>query len=275
MHRVIKEIQGYRFTICKAFLITIAIIAVPALSASLIRIRDIGWRPVMGIHIFIAVVLWSFAFLRNRIPYVYQAGFIVFMFLAIGVGGLYQFGLIAGGIVFLTAAAPIATIFFEWRTGIAILVFSLLCAALFGVFTVSGGLLHDFDIASYALAPSSWLTSVFGWALTSTALTVSLHVFNGKLIKALIISQERADELNEQKLILQQTIAEKEKALTEIRTLQGIIPICSYCHRIRSDEGAWSRLEAYISKHSEAKFSHSICPECEVRARKDLGLEAE
>ena len=51
-------------------------------------------------------------------------------------------------------------------------------------------------------------------------------------------------------------------ALTEIKTLRGIIPICSYCHNIRDDEGAWDEIEAYISKHSDAKFSHGICPKC-------------
>jgi len=52
------------------------------------------------------------------------------------------------------------------------------------------------------------------------------------------------------------------KAKAEIKQLKGIIPICSYCHNIRNDEGAWSQLEKYISEHSEAQFSHGICPKC-------------
>jgi len=57
-------------------------------------------------------------------------------------------------------------------------------------------------------------------------------------------------------------IANLESALKEIKTLQGIIPICSYCKKIRDDAGAWDIVEAYICKHSEAQFSHGICPEC-------------
>jgi CHASE3 domain sensor protein len=57
-------------------------------------------------------------------------------------------------------------------------------------------------------------------------------------------------------------IAELKTALDEIKTLKGIIPICSYCHKIRDDEGAWSRLEAYLEDHSEAAFSHGICDQC-------------
>ena len=62
-------------------------------------------------------------------------------------------------------------------------------------------------------------------------------------------------------------------ALNEIKTLQGVIPICSYCHSIRDDEGAWNRLESYISKHSTASFSHGICPSCITKARFDSGIE--
>lgn len=66
-----------------------------------------------------------------------------------------------------------------------------------------------------------------------------------------------------------QTIAEREKlikelnqSLEEIQTLKGIIPICSYCKNIRDDKGSWSKLEKYISQHSDAEFSHGICPGC-------------
>jgi hypothetical protein len=53
-----------------------------------------------------------------------------------------------------------------------------------------------------------------------------------------------------------------ETALSEIKTLQGIVPICSYCKKIRDDEGYWDQVETYLSQHSEAKFSHGICPDC-------------
>lgn len=53
-----------------------------------------------------------------------------------------------------------------------------------------------------------------------------------------------------------------QAALDQIKTLHGILPICSYCKQIRNDHGAWQRLEEYIQHHSEAEFSHSICPKC-------------
>lgn len=53
-----------------------------------------------------------------------------------------------------------------------------------------------------------------------------------------------------------------QQALDEIKTLRGIIPICAHCKQIRDDEGMWKRIEEYIHAHSEARFSHGICPDC-------------
>lgn len=66
---------------------------------------------------------------------------------------------------------------------------------------------------------------------------------------------------------------EKEKletALSDVRTLSGLIPICSSCKKIRDDRGYWNQLEKFIQKHSTATFSHSICPECLKRLYPDL-----
>ena len=58
----------------------------------------------------------------------------------------------------------------------------------------------------------------------------------------------------------------------EIKTLRGIIPICSYCKNIRDDEGAWDKLEKYITERSDAKFSHGVCPNCMAQFARDMEL---
>lgn len=60
----------------------------------------------------------------------------------------------------------------------------------------------------------------------------------------------------------EQVITELQDALTEIRTLQGILPLCSYCKKIRNDNGNWEPVDEYIHNHSQADVSHSICPDC-------------
>ena len=61
---------------------------------------------------------------------------------------------------------------------------------------------------------------------------------------------------------LKELISKLQKALEEIKTLRGIVPICANCKKIRDDKGYWEQVENYVSKHSEAIFSHSICPDC-------------
>ena len=65
-------------------------------------------------------------------------------------------------------------------------------------------------------------------------------------------------------------VAELEAAVLTVKQLHGLIPICSYCKRIRSDSNDWEQLESYISEHTDAQFSHGICPPCLAAACADL-----
>jgi CheY-like chemotaxis protein len=64
-----------------------------------------------------------------------------------------------------------------------------------------------------------------------------------------------------------QLIAQLQRALAEVKTLKGLLPICSYCKKIRDARGEWQRLEKYVTDHSRAKFTHGICPDCLARCR--------
>jgi CheY-like chemotaxis protein len=65
---------------------------------------------------------------------------------------------------------------------------------------------------------------------------------------------------------LQQTLADRvrrlEEALSNVKQLQGLLPMCSYCKRIRDDQNYWQQVESYFSDHSDVQFSHSYCPDC-------------
>jgi methyl-accepting chemotaxis protein len=64
------------------------------------------------------------------------------------------------------------------------------------------------------------------------------------------------------KMERERLIEELQKALSEVKTLRGFLPICSSCKKIRSDQGSWQQIESYIRDHSDAEFSHGICPDC-------------
>ena len=68
----------------------------------------------------------------------------------------------------------------------------------------------------------------------------------------------------------ERALHEREKALEEVRVLRGFLPICASCKKIRSMEGSWTLLEKYISEHSEAEFSHGLCPDCTRKLFPDL-----
>lgn len=76
--------------------------------------------------------------------------------------------------------------------------------------------------------------------------------------------RKRAEE-KQKSLILQ-----LQKALAEVKTLSGMLPICASCKKVRDDKGYWNQIESYLLDHSEAKFSHSICPECAKKLYPDL-----
>ena len=57
-------------------------------------------------------------------------------------------------------------------------------------------------------------------------------------------------------------ITKRKVMEAEVKTLSGLLPICASCKKIRDDKGYWNQIESYIHKHSEAEFSHGICPEC-------------
>jgi DNA-binding response OmpR family regulator len=65
-------------------------------------------------------------------------------------------------------------------------------------------------------------------------------------------------------------VAELQSALRNVKQLSGLLPMCSYCKRIRDDGDYWQQLETYLSHHSEAQFSHGVCPACLEQVLKDL-----
>ena len=70
----------------------------------------------------------------------------------------------------------------------------------------------------------------------------------------------------------QQLVKDLQKAFEEIKTLGGLIPICSYCKNIRDDAGYWQQVEAFVQEHSDATFTHSVCPTCLEKWKKERGL---
>ncbi|MDA8431501.1 MAG: hypothetical protein M0Z60_00905, partial [Nitrospiraceae bacterium] len=79
------------------------------------------------------------------------------------------------------------------------------------------------------------------------------------------ISERQMAEMEREMLI-----EELREALSNVKTLSGLLPICAWCKKIRDDSGYWRQVEAYVSEHSDAEFTHAICPHCMEKLRDDL-----
>ncbi len=91
--------------------------------------------------------------------------------------------------------------------------------------------------------------------------------FDRDELKARVGAGERIVALEQERA---RRLRELEDALDHIKTLQGILPICMYCRRIQSDDASWQRIEEYVAAHSNAEFSHGMCPECTAKYHPEL-----
>jgi hypothetical protein len=94
----------------------------------------------------------------------------------------------------------------------------------------------------------SFSISMLPWSIAFAIFSALLGFLYGKIKQA---HTEKA------KLII-----ELQDALAQVKTLSGLLPICSWCKQIRDDRGYWNQIESYIKEHTEAEFSHGICPAC-------------
>ncbi|MBE0618859.1 MAG: HAMP domain-containing protein [Proteobacteria bacterium] len=105
----------------------------------------------------------------------------------------------------------------------------------------------------------------------------SFNKMSAEVARAQSALRDKIEQLNqeasERKLVemeREKLIAELKATVSEIKRLRGIIPICATCKKIRDDQGSWRQMEAYIGEHSEAEFSHGICPDCRKKVEEEL-----
>jgi hypothetical protein len=198
----------------------------------------------------LVVGLWAI-FRHNQDQAVYRVGLNM---LALAMLYNVAIGAGTGAALYWVFILPLLLFFFQGRRDglISVLfVFLLLFLMLF-----LPGLVHSYD---YGLKTglrfflSFSFVAVLGYGLES-----SRHRFSNML-------QKEHEELLQEKASL-------ENALKQIKTLRGLLPICANCKKVRDDSGYWKQIESYIHEHSDAKFSHGICPDCAKRLYPDIKI---
>jgi hypothetical protein len=134
----------------------------------------------------------------------------------------------------------------------------LVIGAAFG-YLIFHPLIHSISLAHYFVnhprpeylasgIAGAFAISMLPWGLAFAMLGAVIGILWGKILQA---DEEKS-----------KIISELQKALERVKTLNGLLPICASCKKIRDDRGYWNQIEAYIEAYSEAQFSHGICPDC-------------
>jgi len=115
-------------------------------------------------------------------------------------------------------------------------------------------------IMSVVSMATSTYANIFAGKAIESYLTETWNIlvnFGFFLVVVYLVSEEKIISVNNETLI-----NKLKKALDEVKTLTGLLPICSSCKKICDDHGYWKQIELYIGEHTDAEFSHGLCPEC-------------
>ncbi|MGA9755570.1 MAG: hypothetical protein WBV23_10560 [Desulfobaccales bacterium] len=143
----------------------------------------------------------------------------------------------------------------------------LLCIIVLAILGVAISYYYDFIEEMYIWSVLHKSHLIDELVVLLIVLTFGLAIFSFRRWREQIRKHSELKRLMSEK---ERMIVELHEATEKIKILKGFLPICSHCKKIRNDEGYWQQLEKYISEHSEAQFSHGICPTCAEKHYSEL-----
>ena len=240
-----KEIKE---NLINKILVILSIVAFPAVISSVLRIIDIGWKSTFYIHIGIIPVLLLFTIYRKSISLNLKTLFLIFLCFILSIFSFFDYSLSGSGVQYLMLAVLTAVVFTGKKLGKFIYVLAIIIISIVGVLAINGRILPQIDTITYNSNYTSWINVIVDFSLVIGLMIIVLGSI-GELLNTKLSELKIANE-------------ELQKALGEIKTLQGILPICASCKDIKDDKGYWHQVDDYISKHSDAVFSHGLCEDC-------------
>jgi len=120
-----------------------------------------------------------------------------------------------------------------------------------------------FTLPSYSLMDPTPVQTIYFLVVTVFQLSWGMGII-------MMNSHRLTEELLGTQANLNRTVSTLERTLAEVKILSGLLPICAGCKKIRNDQGYWQQIEGYIQEHSQAQFSHGLCPECAKRLYPEL-----
>ena len=205
-------------------------------------------------HVFISLFFWRFMLPAKNTPRVNRIGLVfAVLFVAITLLCMTDMKIKYYAIAWVGSLGPMvfvaAAIYAWWRgfrpAGHFALAWTLSVIGVVSLTIINGGFANH---------------SYFRESAVSVAYLLSVVIWNLSLAERLRLSERTAREQLE--VQVGERTRDLQQALDEVKNLSGLLPICSSCKKIRGDHGYWQGVEQYLHEHTEAQFSHSVCPDC-------------
>lgn len=251
-----EEYHEIKNELINKLIFILGFIVIPAVFFSLLRFFQIGWQKAFFIHILMIPALIILAIYRKNISLSLKTILLMSICILLSILGFIDFGVGSFGIQFLMLCLLLAVVFLERKIAIWTYALCLTIIAITGILFVSG--IVVVNINAYNTYISVWASAFITFSVILGLVIFLVGNLNQTLNSKLTDLKHMYDNL--------------QNAKDEIKTLRGILPICSFCKKIRDDRGYWNQIEAYIQDHSEALFSHSLCDDCAKKHYPELDI---
>lgn len=205
---VINEIREKQLTRGIRYL---AVLGFFALMVSLSRAFCVGWQKIMYVHIFFYMLILGTAIFSKFLPFLVRALIIIATTFILGTAGLIAWGLPGYGITALFAFCILSTILLGIRAGILSAILSIATITIIGAGVINGVITFNFDIPVYLNSISSWLTGVFGMAISAGIIVITMATFNNQLVELIKSLDTQKEELLETNNKLKNSLDERNR----------------------------------------------------------------
>jgi hypothetical protein len=157
----------------------------------------------------------------------------------------------------INPASPVRAPFLERHSPLTL----ALVGGLFAV--VASLLIVHLTMWATGTEPENWLLIHLTTILCPALIAPPMIYWHGAAIQEVARQRREMEALNDR----------LTKAMAEVRELTGLLPVCAWCHKLRDDQGYWSRVDAFLERHTRAEITHGVCPDCMKRAISEFKCE--
>jgi len=234
------------------------------IAMSLVQMRALsvgrGYRDIVQVAVYALLIITTVY--RHKLSIRTKINVMVIHAGVIGIMGMLTLGVFAAGVFYLLLTSVVAALFID-RKLILLLLFASIGVLVMEGMGFSMGVLTLDNMPQLLVNPVNWTVYGVGFATLAIFASYSVYMYRQAV-------NDLVSELQEKQETLSKQHSELQAAYAEIKVFRGIIPICSYCRKIRDDEGAWDVIEKYFADNADVKFTHGVCPSCLEEQAKDI-----